>query len=129
MSLSRWPTNPFPLENPRFIFREFARLLRPGGVLLVTNPNQESLRSLVALIFGGHFAAFRKEAYPKAITALLRQDFEHLCEESGFVLPQFFYTNSGGLPGLPQVTWQYASFDLLRGSLFSDNLALLTRKV
>jgi SAM-dependent methyltransferase len=117
------------LENPRFVFREFARLLRPGGMLLVTNPNQESLRSLSALVLGGHFAAFRKEAYPAAITALLRQDWEHLCAESGFAPPQFFYTDAGGLPRVPQVTWQYASFDLLKGRLFSDNLALLTRKV
>ncbi len=33
------------LENPRAVFREFARLLRPNGVLLLTMPNQESLRA------------------------------------------------------------------------------------
>lgn len=47
------------LENPRAVFREFYRLLKPGGKVLLTTPNQESIRSLVALVFGGHFAAFR----------------------------------------------------------------------
>src|ERR1700674_1109967 len=34
------------LENPRAIFREFYRLLRSNGVLIVTTPNQESVRSI-----------------------------------------------------------------------------------
>jgi SAM-dependent methyltransferase len=116
------------LENPRFVFREFSRLLRPCGVLVVTNPNQESVRSLITLVFGGHFAAFRAASYPPAITALLRQDFVRLCQESGFAPPQFFYTDCGGIPRLPNLLWQQVSFGLLKGRLFSDNLALLTHK-
>lgn len=117
------------LENPRTIFREFFRLLRSGGTLVVTNPNQESIRSLAGLIQGGHFVAFRGESYPAHITALLRKDFERICSETGFVPPQFSYSNFGGIPKLPSILWQQVSFGLLRGRLFSDNLAFVTRKV
>jgi len=116
------------LENPRFIFREFSRLLRPGGTLLLTMPNQESLRAFTALLTGGHFSAFRSIAYPALITALVRLDLERICEETGFTTPQFSYTNSGLLPKL-HLSWQSLSLGLLKGRLFSDNLAFVARKI
>jgi SAM-dependent methyltransferase len=57
------------LENPRAVFREFYRLLRPKGVLIVTTPNQESVRSIAGLLMGGHFVAFLGRSYPAHITA------------------------------------------------------------
>ena len=63
------------LENPRAIFREFYRLLRPKGVLIVTTPNQESVRSLSGLLMGGHFVAFLGKSYPAHITALISSAF------------------------------------------------------
>lgn len=116
------------LENPRFVFRELFRVLRPGGTLIVTIPNQESIRSLVSLGLGGHFAAIRDNSYPMHITPLLHEDLRRMCREAGFAEPQFYYTNQGGLPKLPQVRWQHISLGLLKGRLFSDNLALRTRK-
>ena len=116
------------LENPRAAFREFYRLLRPGGILIVTTPNQESMRSLAGLLMGGHFVAFLGRSYPAHITALLRKDFQRICRETSFAPPQFFYTNSGGLPKLPHVRWQSLTFGLLKGRLFSDNVAVVTRK-
>lgn len=116
------------LENPRFIFREFSRLLRPGGTLLLTMPNQESIRSLLGLITGGHFSAFRGIAYPALITALVRQDLEHICTEAGFSPPRFRYTDSGLMPKL-HVFWQTLSLGLLHGRLFSDNMAVIARKM
>jgi 2-polyprenyl-3-methyl-5-hydroxy-6-metoxy-1,4-benzoquinol methylase len=117
------------LENPRAIFREFYRLLRPEGVLIVTTPNQESVRSIAGLLMGGHFVAFLGRSYPAHITALLRTDFQRICYETQFDAPQFYYTNSGGLPKLPHILWQSLSFGLLKGRLFSDNVAMATRKV
>jgi 2-polyprenyl-3-methyl-5-hydroxy-6-metoxy-1,4-benzoquinol methylase len=116
------------LENPRAIFREFYRLLRPGGKLLITTPNQESLRSLSSLILTSHFVAFQDSCYPAHITALLRKDFQRICSETNFSSPQFYYTDSGGIPKLPHIFWQTVSFNLLKGRLFSDNVALLTQK-
>lgn len=116
------------LENPRDTFREFYRLLRPGGKLVVTTPNQESIRAFLALLFKGHFVAFSDASYPAHITALLRKDFLRICNESDFDSPSFFYTDKGGIPKLPRVLWQQISFNLLKGRLFSDNLILITNK-
>jgi 2-polyprenyl-3-methyl-5-hydroxy-6-metoxy-1,4-benzoquinol methylase len=116
------------LENPRATFREFHRLLRSKGSLIITTPNQESIRSFLGLFFRGHFISFLDGSYPAHITALLRRDFERICLETGFSAPEFYYTNSGGIPKWPRLSWQDATFGFLKGRLFSDNLALIARK-
>jgi 2-polyprenyl-3-methyl-5-hydroxy-6-metoxy-1,4-benzoquinol methylase len=116
------------LENPRAVFREFYRLLKPGGKVLLTTPNQESIRSFAALVFGGHFAAFRGRSYPAHITALLRKDIERICSECGFDLLCFDFSNNGGLPGRPGILWQRL-LPWLGGRLFSDNLAVICEKL
>ena len=63
--------------------------------------------------------------YP--ITALVRLDLARICAETGFSVPEFFYTNSGGIPKLPSVSWQAVSAGLLRGRLFSDNIGMIAR--
>jgi 2-polyprenyl-3-methyl-5-hydroxy-6-metoxy-1,4-benzoquinol methylase len=45
------------LENPRFVAREWFRVLRSPGLLIFSTPNNESLRSLLSLIVRGHFVA------------------------------------------------------------------------
>lgn len=116
------------LENPRHVFRMLHRLVRPGGTLVLTMPNQESIRSLAGLLFAGHFTQFLGACYPAHITALLRLDLERLCAETGFEPPRFDYTDAGSIPKMPAVSWQRVSFGLLRGRLFSDNLAMATRR-
>jgi 2-polyprenyl-3-methyl-5-hydroxy-6-metoxy-1,4-benzoquinol methylase len=117
------------LENPRAVFRELSRLLRPGGRLLLTTPNQESIRSLASLIVRGHHVAFLDESYPAHLTALVRRDIERLCQEAGFEPPRFAFTDSGAVPRWTSVTWQSLSMGLLRGRLFSDNMVVVTRRV
>ncbi len=46
------------LENPRTFFRELKRLARPGGLILVTTPNNLSLISLLTLLVKNQFNAF-----------------------------------------------------------------------
>jgi 2-polyprenyl-3-methyl-5-hydroxy-6-metoxy-1,4-benzoquinol methylase len=116
------------LENPRAVFREFSRLLTPGGWLLLTTPNQESIRSLASLVVRGHHVAFLDESYPAHLTALVRRDIERLCAEAGFDRPAFSYTASGAVPKFTSVTWQSISFGRLKGRLFSDNLVATTCK-
>jgi 2-polyprenyl-3-methyl-5-hydroxy-6-metoxy-1,4-benzoquinol methylase len=117
------------LENPRAVFREFRRVLKTGGVLLVTTPNQESARSLLSLILRGHYVDFLDGSYPAHITALLRTDFVRMCAENGFESPRFRYSNAGGVPSAPYVSWQQLSAGLLKGRRFSDNLAMISRKI
>lgn len=110
------------LENPRLTLRNIRRLLKPGGTLILTTPNQESLRSYCALAVGGHFAGFLGSSYPAHITALLRLDLTRILAECDFTAPEFHYTNAGGIPKMPNVLWQSVSAGLLRGRLFSDNV-------
>jgi len=117
------------LENPRHVFRSLRRLVRPGGLLVLTMPNQESIRSYAGLIFAGHFTHFLGACYPAHITALLRLDLSRLCAESGFSPPSFRFTGDGAIPRLARVHWQQVSFGLLRGRLFSDNVCMVARAV
>lgn len=116
------------LENPRQVFRNIYTLLKKGGTLILTMPNQESIRSIMGLIIGGHFTAFLGKAYPAHITALLRMDLVRICRETGFLEPTFYYSNSGGIPKMPAVKWQTISAGLLKGRYFSDNLIMLVKK-
>jgi 2-polyprenyl-3-methyl-5-hydroxy-6-metoxy-1,4-benzoquinol methylase len=115
------------LENPRAVAREFARLLRPGGRVLLTTPNQESLRSLLSLLLNRHFVLFQDSCYPAHITALLAKDLERIFREAGFDEITFSYVPYGGIPKFPHVTWQQVSAGLLRGRWFSDNVLMTAR--
>lgn len=57
------------LENPRRFVRLPVRLLRPGGWLFVTTPNQRSLLSLASLVVKGEFAHFQGVHYPAALAS------------------------------------------------------------
>ena len=117
------------LENPRFMIREIFRLLRPGGAAIVTTPNNESWRSLIALLVRGHFVEFGEAGYPAHITALVRKDLTRIFKEASFSEPSFHFTNSGGLPGKPTLLrWQQISFGALKGLRYSDNILAIANK-
>jgi 2-polyprenyl-3-methyl-5-hydroxy-6-metoxy-1,4-benzoquinol methylase len=116
------------LENPRFMIREIFRLLRPGGTAIVTTPNNESWRSLIALLVRGHFLEFGDSGYPAHITALLRKDLERIFREASFIPQGFEFTNAGALPGKPSLRWQQISFGLLKGVRYSDNVLAIATK-
>ncbi|MBV9769068.1 MAG: methyltransferase domain-containing protein, partial [Bryobacterales bacterium] len=116
------------LENPRSMLREIFRILRPGGSAIITTPNNESWRSLIALLARGHYMAFGDSNYPAHITALLRKDLTRIFEEARFAAPVFRFTDSGGIPGHPAVNWQQISLGLLRGLRYSDNILAIAKK-
>lgn len=116
------------LENPRVMVRELFRLLKPGGVVILSTPNNESWRSLLSLMMRGHYVAFCNGSYPAHITALLRKDLERIFTEAGLEAPHFLFTGYGGLPGKPTTSWQQLSGGLLKGLRFSDNVIAISRK-
>ncbi len=116
------------LENPRAVAREWFRLLRPGGTLVFSTPNNESWRSLIALVLRGHFVAFSDTCYPAHITALVCKDIERILTEAGFSIPEFIFTNVGGIPKFPNLQWQTISAGLLKGIRYSDNLLAIAHK-
>jgi 2-polyprenyl-3-methyl-5-hydroxy-6-metoxy-1,4-benzoquinol methylase len=117
------------LENPRSVCRELFRLLRPGGHVLLSTPNNESWRAIVALLIRGHFVAFGDTSYPAHITALVRKDLERTLLEAGFDSPTFTFTDAGGIPGLPSRQWRSVLGRRARGLRFSDNTLVTARKV
>jgi 2-polyprenyl-3-methyl-5-hydroxy-6-metoxy-1,4-benzoquinol methylase len=116
------------LENPRQVFRTAQRLLRPGGLLVLSTPNCHSIRSLVSLMVRGHFAAFGPDSYPAHITPLLLVDLERTAREAGLQPLGASYSDSGAVPGFTAMSWQRLSLGTARGKRFSDNLAFACRR-
>jgi 2-polyprenyl-3-methyl-5-hydroxy-6-metoxy-1,4-benzoquinol methylase len=117
------------LENPRAIAREWFRLLRPRGTLILSTPNNESWRALLALVLRGHFVDFGDSSYPAHITALVRKDIERILVEAGFSSPRFEFSNVGGIPKFPWIHWQKLTGGFLKGLRFSDNLLAIATKI
>jgi 2-polyprenyl-3-methyl-5-hydroxy-6-metoxy-1,4-benzoquinol methylase len=116
------------LENPRAVIRDWFRILRPGGYLLFSTPNNESWRAILSLVVQGHFVLFGDKSYPAHITALVRRDMERIALEAGFRKPRFRYTHHGAIPKLPGTSWQSFTFGLFRGLRFSDNVMAVAQK-
>ena len=53
------------------------------GILILTMPNNNPLRSYFSLIFKNHFVAFLDTCYPTHIAAILEKDLIRICKEIG----------------------------------------------
>jgi 2-polyprenyl-3-methyl-5-hydroxy-6-metoxy-1,4-benzoquinol methylase len=114
------------LENPRAFVREVARIVRPGGWVVVTTPNQLSALSLLTLVCKGRFSAFQDNAYPAHRTALLEIDLRRIMTESGLGDLGVTYTRLGRLPLSP---WHYPdAVARLAPRLLSDNIVIAGRR-
>ncbi|MDM9383284.1 methyltransferase domain-containing protein [Chlorogloeopsis sp. ULAP01] len=109
------------LENPRAFIRELVRLTKPGGLVIVTTPNQLSLLSKLTFILKNQFNAFQEAPglYPAHITALLEIDIFRIFTECKITEIQIQYSNYGRIPFTP---WHWPENLGFRGRAFSDNI-------
>jgi len=114
------------LENPRAFMRELVRLVRIGGWVVVTTPNQLSLLSLLTLSVKQRFSAFQDVHYPAHLTALLEVDLRRIAGECGLIDFTVVYSCEGRMVMTP---WHYPKF-LARmfPRALSDNVLLIGRK-
>ena len=114
------------LENPRAFMRELVRLVKPGGLVVVTTPNQLSLLSLLTLVVKRRFSAFQDVHYPAHLTALLEIDLKRIAAECGLSDVQIRYSLQGRIVLTP---WHYPrALARLFPRALSDNLLLVGRK-
>lgn len=113
------------LENPRAFMRELMRLVRPGGWVAVTTPNQLSLMSKLKLVVSNEFPAFQEGPglYPAHISALIEVDLVRMAREAGACEMSIAYSNRGRIPLTPRRWPRWC-----RGRAFSDNIMIIGRK-
>jgi 2-polyprenyl-3-methyl-5-hydroxy-6-metoxy-1,4-benzoquinol methylase len=113
------------LDGPRRFVQELVRLIRPGGWLIITTPNQLSVHSLLSLLLRGYFAAFAEAPglYPAHLTALVETDLLRMAREQGLTDACIHYSDHGRITLTP---WHWPR--PLRGRRFSDNLLLAARR-
>lgn len=119
------------VENPRALVRELSRVVRPGGWVLITTPNQLSLASKLCLVTRNEFLHFQERPglYPAHISALLEVDLRRMVSEAGLERPSVLYSGQGRVP-LSAYHWPGA-FSSRRGrlaTLLSDNVLLMAQK-
>lgn len=114
------------LENPRAFMRMLTRLVRPGGWVVVTTPNQHSVLSKGTFLLRGEHVHFQDASYPAHITALLEVDLRRMAAECGLTDISIEYSGAGRIPATAR-HWPGA---LSRGlpRAFSDNLLLAGRR-
>ena len=114
------------LENPRAFVRELVRIARPGGLVVVTTPNQLSALSLLTLVTRRQFSQFQENSYPAHRTALLEVDLQRIAAECGLEEVAVRYTTHGRVP-LSAAHYPNA---LARHfpRLLSDNVVVCARK-
>lgn len=109
------------VENPRFFLREMTRVVRPGGHLFLTTPNNHSLASKVTFVLRGQHRYFQEASYPAHITPLLRCDLERMAAELRLEVLGWYWSD---YDTLPRLRWRLP----FGGRLFSDCLGVLFRK-
>lgn len=100
------------LENPRAMLRELARVVRPGGVAIVSTPNLTSLLSRALFATVGQWDLFFDHPWRLRdpfttevhghITPLPRWLLSHHARDAGFEVEAWAYTRAY----LPLVPWQ-----------------------
>ncbi len=115
------------VENPSELVRNIRRVMKSGALLLLSTPNNASLRSCLSLLLRGWLPDFGPSAWPTHISPLLPINFVGMLHDTGFANLRFWYTNVGAIPKIPgwKMKWQYLDGGyIFRGRLFSDNVVV-----
>jgi 2-polyprenyl-3-methyl-5-hydroxy-6-metoxy-1,4-benzoquinol methylase len=114
------------LENPWAFVRSLARLVKPGGWIVVTTPNQSSALSLMTLVVKRRFSAFQDSMYPAHRTALLESDLQRIASAAGLQEIDVAYSHRGRLP---LSAWHYPAVLARRfPRALSDNILVIGRR-
>jgi 2-polyprenyl-3-methyl-5-hydroxy-6-metoxy-1,4-benzoquinol methylase len=114
------------LENPREFARQLVRLVKPGGWVIITTPNQLSFLSLLTLVMKHRFQAFQDVHYPTHLTALLEVDLRRIAGECGLDQVQIEYSLHARLPLMELLYPKWLSRLFPRA--LSENVLLIGRK-
>lgn len=113
------------LENPWAFMRGLVRIVKPGGWVVVSTPNQLSLLSLMTLVTKRRFSAFQDAHYPAHRTALLESDLRRHAHHVGLEAIEIRYSHWGRLP---LTAWHYPGrVARVFPRALSDNLMLIGR--
>lgn len=114
------------VENAWAFMRELVRVVKPGGSVIVTTPNQLSLLSLLTLVLKKRFAYFQDVHYPAHLTALLEIDLRRIATSCELADLRIHFTKRGRIVLTP---WHYPPWlSRLFPRALSDNVLLLGRK-
>lgn len=115
------------LENPRAFVRDLARCVRPGGIVVVSTPNQLSALSMLTLAVKRRHGAFQDVHYPAHLSALLEIDLLRMANEAGLVDAVVRFTHHGRIV----LTSRHFPVSIARRfpRLLSDTIVLVARKL
>lgn len=84
------------LENPRHFLREIKRILKKGGVAIISTPNVLSWKARLYYLLKGIVWGFREEDYNISghITPVTKYDFKRICAEEKMQIDMITYNNS-----------------------------------
>jgi len=74
------------IENPYHLMREFARILRPGGVLVLSTPNILNIRSRLRFLFASHHKLFKGISPGWHLTPFTYRELKYAFERAGFTV-------------------------------------------
>lgn len=105
------------LENPRHLLRQCFRVLKPGGVLLLSTPNLDNAASMVHFLRERSFQWFsdRDYAFDGHITPVSQWQMQKISAETGFetVWSGSFGDQFQRLRGSPRMYWLARALDRL----------------
>lgn len=118
------------LENPRAHVRELHRVCKPGGLVILSTPNTESLLSKASFLTRGYFNYFGEAHYPAHITPVLPIDLRRMFSETGFTAFAHRFSNWGRIVKTAR-HWQQLirpPANPIGSKSFSDHIFILATK-